>query len=280
MAASADFGVGQASTGDFDRVLVVDFGAQYAQLIARRVREAHVFSEIVPHTVTASEVGAKAPVGIILSGGPASVYAAGAHSIDPGILELGVPVLGICYGHQILAHTLGGEVARNEVAEYGRTTLEVAPVASTLLRELPEHQSVWMSHRDAVVAPPAGFRVTAATQDSPVAAMEDTARGMYGVQFHPEVAHTERGQELLKHFLYEACGARPRWTHAGIIEHASTPEPSSAGSPAGWILRWRPLWCTRQSVISWFACSSRMACCAGERPSRSRRRSAPPSGRT
>lgn len=220
MAASADSDVGQASTGDFDRVLVVDFGAQYAQLIARRVREAHVFSEIVPHTITASEVGAKAPVGIILSGGPASVYAAGAHSVDPGILELGVPVLGICYGHQILAHTLGGEVARNEVAEYGRTTLEVAPVASTLLRELPEHQSVWMSHRDAVVAPPAGFRVTAATQDSPVAAMEDTARGMYGVQFHPEVAHTERGQELLKHFLYEACGARPRWTHAGIIEQA------------------------------------------------------------
>jgi len=211
--------VGQASSGDFDRVLVVDFGAQYAQLIARRVREAHVFSEIVPRTITADEVAALQPVGLILSGGPASVYAPDAYDIDSGILELGIPTLGICYGHQVIAHTLGGEVAANDVAEFGRASLQVRG-NSMLLRELPDEQTVWMSHRDAVVTPPPGFRVTASTQDSPVAAMEEVDRAIFGVQFHPEVVHTERGQEMLKHFLYEACRARPSWTHAGIIEQA------------------------------------------------------------
>jgi len=210
---------GHASTGDFDKVLVVDFGAQYAQLIARRVREAHVFSEIVPRTITAAEVGEHAPVGIILSGGPASVYAPEAYEIDPEILALGIPVLGICYGHQVIAHRLGGKVARNDVAEYGRAHLSVF-ASSLLLRGLPDEQTVWMSHRDAVVAAPDGFRIVAATPDSPVAAMEDRSRDIYGVQFHPEVVHTDRGQEILKHFLYEACKARPLWTHASIIEQS------------------------------------------------------------
>jgi GMP synthase (glutamine-hydrolysing) len=202
-----------------DRVLVVDFGAQYAQLIARRVREAHVFSEIVPRDVTAAGVAERKPVGIILSGGPASVYAKEAYQIDPGILELGIPMLGICYGHQLLAHGLGGDVARSGVAEYGKTDLQVHG-DGILFRDLPDRQTVWMSHRDSVVAPPPGFEVTAATAVSPVAAMEDPSRGLCGVQFHPEVVHTPRGQELLKRFLYDVCEARPTWTHHSIIEHA------------------------------------------------------------
>ena len=210
---------GHASAGDFDRVLVVDFGAQYAQLIARRVREAHVFSEIVTRDISAAEVRAIRPAGIIFSGGPASVYAENAYEIDAGILELGIPVLGICYGHQVIAHTLGGTVARTDAAEYGRTALEAVP-ESVLFHDLPQEQAVWMSHSDAVSTAPDGFRVTARTSESPVAAMEDRNRGIYGVQFHPEVAHTPRGQEILKHFLYTACGARPSWTHMGIIEQA------------------------------------------------------------
>jgi GMP synthase (glutamine-hydrolysing) len=210
---------GQASDGDFDRVLVVDFGAQYAQLIARRVREAHVFSEIVPRDITADEVAAHAPIGIILSGGPASVYEVGAYGVDKGVFELGIPVLGICYGHQVLANGLGGTVERNDVAEYGPAELTVTTDA-VLFSGLPVEQPVWMSHRDSVTEAPPGFVVTASTGDSPVAAMEDSERGLYGVQFHPEVAHTPRGQEILKHFLYEACGARPTWTHVGIIEQS------------------------------------------------------------
>ena len=207
------------SGSEFDRILVVDFGAQYAQLIARRVRDAHVFSEIVPRRVTAAEVTAKAPVGIILSGGPASVYAEDAYSIDPAILDLGIPVLGICYGHQVLAHALGGDVARTENAEFGRTELK-AVAGSTLFEGLPDHQQVWMSHRDSVVKAPPGFTVIASTAGSPVAAMEDLDRKLCGVQFHPEVAHTPRGQDVIKRFLYDVCGARPTWTHVGIIEQA------------------------------------------------------------
>jgi GMP synthase (glutamine-hydrolysing) len=204
----------------FDRVLVVDFGAQYAQLIARRVREAHVFSEIIPRDATAVEVAEKNPAAIILSGGPASVYADNAYDIDPGIFELGVPVFGICYGHQLLAHGLGGVVDRRESGEYGKADLETTGEPSVLFSELPESQSVWMSHGDAVVKAPPGFVVTANTPGSPVAAMEDRARQFYGVQFHPEVAHTPRGQEILKHFLYEAAAARPTWTHVSIIERS------------------------------------------------------------
>jgi GMP synthase (glutamine-hydrolysing) len=219
---------GHASSGDFDRVLVVDFGAQYAQLIARRVREAHVYSEIVPRDVTAAEVRERNPVGVILSGGPPSVYAEDAYDLDPEILELGIPILGICYGHQVLAHALGGTVARTEIAEYGRADLEVRD-AGLLLADLPDRQVVWMSHGDTVIAAPEGFRVTAATADSPVAAMEDRERGFYGVQFHPEVRHTARGQEILKQFLTQACGARPTWTHVGIIEQSVTAIKAEVG---------------------------------------------------
>ncbi len=216
-----------------DRVLVVDFGAQYAQLIARRVREAHVYSEIVPRDITADQVRRHDPAGIILSGGPASVYATDAYELDPAILDLGVPILGICYGHQVLAHALGGEVVRTENAEFGRTELD-ADGDSVLFAEWPEHQPVWMSHRDAVVKAPPGFRVTASTAASPVAAMEDLDRGLCGVQFHPEVAHTPRGQEILRRFLFEVCRVRPSWTHVGIIERAV--EAVQAQAPQGRVI--------------------------------------------
>ena len=210
---------GQASEGDFDRVLVVDFGAQYAQLIARRVREARVFSEIVPRDITAAEVAAKSPVGIILSGGPASVHADDAYGIDDEILTLGIPVLGICYGHQVLAQSFGGTVASTGTSEFGPATLDVAD-ASGLFSHQPDKQQVWMSHNDAVTSPPNGFIITASTPDAPVAAMEDRARKLYGVQFHPEVKHTEHGQEVIEHFLTHVCDARTTWTHAGIIEQS------------------------------------------------------------
>ena len=158
-------------------------------------------------------------MGIILSGGPASVYAPDAYDLDAAILDLGIPILGICYGHQVLAHALGGDVVRTEAAEFGRTELKVE-ADSVLFNHLPDRQQVWMSHRDAVVKAPPGFRVTAATAASPVAAMEDLDRRMCGVQFHPEVGHTLRGQEILRRFLYDVCGARPTWTHVGIIEQA------------------------------------------------------------
>ena len=210
---------GHASQGDFDRVLVVDFGAQYAQLIARRVREARVFSEIVPRDINADEVREKGAVGVILSGGPSSVYAENAYGIDSRIFELGIPVLGICYGHQVMAQSLGGTVASTGTSEFGPA--ELATVAGSLLfSDQPETQQVWMSHNDAVSEAPEGFTVTASTSDAPVAAMEDRTRGFYGVQFHPEVKHTEHGQRVLEHFLWEACDARPTWTHAGIIEQS------------------------------------------------------------
>jgi GMP synthase (glutamine-hydrolysing) len=202
---------------DFDTVLVVDFGAQYAQLIARRVREARVHSEIVPRHISAAEVATKRPVGIILSGGPASVYAEDAYRIDPGVLDLGVPVLGICYGHQLVADTLGGAVANTGVAEYGKTALEVS-TSSVLFRDLPAIQDVWMSHRDSVAEVPPGFTAVAATAGAPVAAFEDRERRIFGVQFHPEVAHTPRGMEVLERFLFDACDARPTWTRHSIIE--------------------------------------------------------------
>jgi len=201
----------------FDNVLVVDFGAQYAQLIARRVREAHVYSEIVPRTMPLEEMLARKPAGIILSGGPASVHVSGAPVIDPAIYDSGVPVLGICYGAQLVAQQLGGEVARTGVAEYGRTALEVT-ATSVLFAELPTEQDVWMSHADSIVGVPDGFRVTARTGAVPVAALEDPERAIYAVQFHPEVAHTARGQEVLKHFLYDVCACLPRWTMTSIVE--------------------------------------------------------------
>jgi GMP synthase (glutamine-hydrolysing) len=203
----------------FDTVLVVDFGAQYAQLIARRVREAHVFSEIVPRDMPVADMLARKPKGIILSGGPKSVHVEGAPRIDEAVYRSGVPILGICYGAQLVAQQLGGEVARSGTGEYGRTDLEVT-AGSALFGQLPLQQQVWMSHADSIVAAPPGFRVTARTEAVPVAALEDRERAVYGVQFHPEVAHTPRGQEILKHFLYDVCGCRPSWTMVSIIEQA------------------------------------------------------------
>jgi len=208
-----------AQADAFDTVLVVDFGAQYAQLIARRVREAHVYSEIVPRDMPIDEMLARKPKGIIFSGGPKSVHVEGAPTIDDAVYRGGVPILGICYGAQLVAQQLGGEVARSGVGEYGRTALEVTS-SSALFGELPLQQEVWMSHADSIVAAPSGFKVTARTDAVPVAALEDPDRGVFGVQFHPEVVHTPRGQEILKHFLYDVCGCRPSWTMVSIIEQS------------------------------------------------------------
>jgi GMP synthase (glutamine-hydrolysing) len=204
----------------FDTVLVVDFGAQYAQLIARRVREAHVYSEIVPRTMPLEEMLARRPKGIILSGGPASVHVDDAPSIDAALYDAGVPVLGICYGAQLVAQQLGGEVRHTGGGEYGATSLRLTGDTSPLFGALSDEQVVWMSHGDAITSAPEGFRVTAATPGAPVAALEDRDRAVYGVQFHPEVAHTERGQEVLKAFLYDVCDCRPSWTNSSIIEQA------------------------------------------------------------
>ena len=193
-------------------VLVVDFGAQYAQLIARRVREAHVYSEIVPHTITAAELAERRPAGIILSGGPKSVHVEGAPSIDPGVYDLGIPVLGICYGAQLVALQLHGEVAHTGTGEYGRTDLTVTSPGVLFAGGQPSHQQVWMSHFDSIATAPQGFTVTATAPGAPVAAMEDVERRIHAVQFHPEVIHTPHGQAILEQFLYEVCGCPPAWT--------------------------------------------------------------------
>jgi GMP synthase (glutamine-hydrolysing) len=202
-----------------DLVLVVDFGAQYAQLIARRVRELHVYSEIVPRSMPVAEMLERNPKAIILSGGPASVHVDGAPSVDSGVYDAGVPLLGICYGAQLVARDLGGEVAKTGRGEYGRTELHTEG-SSVLFADLPVDEIVWMSHGDSITRAPAGFTVTARTDAVPVAALEDRDRGIYAVQFHPEVAHTEHGQEVLKAFLFDAAGCRPTWTNVSIIEHA------------------------------------------------------------
>jgi GMP synthase (glutamine-hydrolysing) len=227
--------------GGFDTVLVVDFGAQYAQLIARRVRECHVYSEIVPATMPIEEMLARQPKAIILSGGPSSVYAEGAPPAPPGLFQAGLPVLGICYGFQLMVSELGGTVERTGTAEYGRTVLvrgddppqtppdhggaarppipPGAPLSggTLLLSGTPEQQQVWMSHGDTCTAAPPGFAVTARTQATPAAAIEDPARGLFGVQFHPEVVHTEYGTRILSRFL-ELAGCRPSWTMLNIVE--------------------------------------------------------------
>ncbi len=208
-----------AAASDFDTVFVVDFGAQYAQLIARRVREAHVYSEIVPHSISAAELLARRPRAIILSGGPASVHVDGAPRLDPEIYQTGVPVLGICYGAQLVAQQLGGVVARTGKGEYGRTPLDATIGAGSLLfAKVPPTFDVWMSHFDSVTEVPVGFRATAVSPEIPVAALEDAERRIYGVQFHPEVAHTAGGQDILKSFLYEVAGCRPTWTMTSVID--------------------------------------------------------------
>ena len=202
--------------GDPETVLVVDFGAQYAQLIARRVREAHVYSEIVPHTITAAELAARAPSALILSGGPKSVHVAGAPAIDPAVYDLGIPILGICYGAQLIAQQLGGRVDNTGRGEYGRTDLNID--GPSLLFDDEVHQTVWMSHFDSIVEPPAGFTVTASSAEAPVAALEDGARRIFGVQYHPEVMHTPRGQALLERFLLDQAGCAGNWTMTNFIE--------------------------------------------------------------
>jgi GMP synthase (glutamine-hydrolysing) len=197
-------------------VLVVDLGGQYSQLIARRVRECRVYSELVRHDVQAEALRARRPRALILSGGPASVYAQGAPAVDPELYELGVPVLGICYGMQLMAQDLGGRVEPTGVSEFGRTDVEVQE--GELFHGLPPEQVAWMSHRDSVTAPPAGSRVVAGSPSTPIAAFEDTDRGLYGVQFHPEVVHTPSGTEILKNFLYRVADAPPVWTAAAVIE--------------------------------------------------------------
>jgi GMP synthase (glutamine-hydrolysing) len=198
-------------------VLVVDFGAQYAQLIARRVREAKVFSEIVPSSITASEVKAKKPTAIVLSGGPSSVYADNAPRVDPTIFSLGIPVFGICYGFQAMAAGLGGVVSQTGNSEFGRTETTVQPT-SKLFTGMPAQQKVWMSHGDAVTAAPAGFTVCAVTEDTPIAAFEDATGQLAGVQFHPEVLHTEHGQEILRNWLVNIANCEPTWTTSNIAE--------------------------------------------------------------
>ena len=200
-----------------DLVLVVDFGAQYAQLIARRVREAHVYSEIVQSSITAAEVRSRKPAAIILSGGPKSVYETPAPSLDPEIYGLGIPVLGICYGAQLMAQQLGGEVAHTGAGEYGRTQVTRAG-SSNLMEQWPSTTTCWMSHGDAITRAPDGFVVTASTPGAPVAVMEDASRRLHAVQFHPEVAHSERGQELIESFLHDVADIAPTWTNTSIIE--------------------------------------------------------------
>ncbi|MEU0737451.1 glutamine-hydrolyzing GMP synthase, partial [Streptomyces lavendulocolor] len=201
-----------------DAVLVVDFGAQYAQLIARRVREARVYSEIVPSTMPVAEMLAKNPKAIILSGGPSSVYEEGAPQLDREIFEAGVPVFGMCYGFQLMATTLGGTVDNTGAREYGRTPLHVSRTSSTLFEGTPAEQPVWMSHGDACSAAPEGFTVTASTDVVPVAAFENDEKKLYGVQYHPEVMHSTHGQQILEHFLYRGAGLRPDWTTGNVIE--------------------------------------------------------------
>jgi GMP synthase (glutamine-hydrolysing) len=197
-------------------VLVVDFGAQYAQLIARRVREARVYSEVIPHTAGVEEIKGKDPQAIVLSGGPASVYEDGAPQLNPAVFDLGVPVFGICYGFQAMAQTLGGIVAKTGTSEYGRTELNVT--GGQLHSDLPGTQPVWMSHGDAVTAAPDGFDVVATSAGAPVAAFENRARRLAGVQYHPEVLHSPHGQQVLSRFLHEFAGIGATWTTANIAD--------------------------------------------------------------
>src|SRR5438270_1581818 len=205
------------STTGIEEVLVLDYGGQYSELIARRVRDCGVFSELLPHHVPLEEIAARKPRGIILSGGPASVYAEGAPRLDRRLLELGVPVLGICYGMQLLVHELGGRVEQAEVGEFGRSDLHVSE-PGTLLAGLPHEQTCWMSHRDTVFEPPPGFTALASSTASPVAAFESPERAVYGIQFHPEVVHTPYGQQVLTNFLGDVCGCERTWNPRSVID--------------------------------------------------------------
>jgi GMP synthase (glutamine-hydrolysing) len=207
-----------ATADGFDTVLVVDYGAQYAQLIARRIRECRVFSEIVPSSMPVSQMMARRPKAIVLSGGPSSVYAEGAPQVDPELFETGTPVFGICYGFQAMALALGGEVRQTGLSEFGATQLSVTGNGGVVLAGLPATQQVWMSHGDAVFEAPPGFATLATTDGAPVAAFENPERRFAGVQFHPEVLHTDHGQKVLEHFLYDIAECRPSWTMVNIVD--------------------------------------------------------------
>jgi GMP synthase (glutamine-hydrolysing) len=217
MTGSAD-GFDSSVSDGFDTVLVVDFGAQYAQLIARRVRECRVYSEVVPSSMPVEQLLAKRPKAVILSGGPSSVYAEGAPQVDPELFRSGVPTFGICYGFQAMALALGGEVRRTGLSEFGATQLTITGDGGRVLAGLPGTQQVWMSHGDAVFTPPPGFTTIASSDGAPVAGFEDVSRGLAGVQFHPEVLHTTHGQKVLEQFLYDVAGCRPTWTMVNIVE--------------------------------------------------------------
>ncbi len=203
-----------------EQLIVIDFGAQYSQLIARRIRECHVYCEIVPHSISADELKARKPIGIVLSGGPSSVYEEGAPELDHGIFELGIPVLGICYGMQLMAHALGGNVEPGDKREYGKTDLEALNL-DDLFSGLDEKLTAWMSHGDSVHEVPAGFSAIARTASTPIAAMADRKRKLYGVQFHPEVVHTPRGKQIIENFLYIVCGCTGSWTMKSFIDEAT-----------------------------------------------------------
>ena len=213
-----DVPAAERADSEAQTVLVVDYGAQYAQLIARRVREARVYSEVVPHTLSAQEILRRNPAAVILSGGPSSVYAEGAPSVDEELFEAGVPVMGICYGFQAMAHALGGEVARTGDREYGKTEVRSTTAPHSLLGGTDEVQSTWMSHSDSVQAAPEGFEVLATSDGAPVAAFADDQRKLYGVQWHPEVKHSPQGQRVIENFLYEGAGLTPEWTTGNIVE--------------------------------------------------------------
>jgi GMP synthase (glutamine-hydrolysing) len=200
-------------------LVVIDFGSQYTQLIARRLRELSVYSEIVPPHTTAAEIGARRPVGIILSGGPSSVADAGAPHVDPAIFALGVPTLGICYGMQLMTHLLGGEVSPAASREYGHAVIHLSPTAR-LFQDLPESVKAWASHGDYVASAPPGFQVTATSDNAPVSAMQSVERQLYGLLFHPEVAHTERGEQILRNFAFGVCGCTGDWTMASFVEES------------------------------------------------------------
>jgi GMP synthase (glutamine-hydrolysing) len=201
-----------------EEVLVLDFGGQYSQLIARRIRECGVFSELLPHDTPIERIQERGPKGLVLSGGPASVYADGAPALRQELLELGIPVLGICYGMQLMVHELGGKVEQAPAGEFGRSRLTLRDDGGNLLEGLPEEQQCWMSHRDTVYEPPPGFTALASSTESPVAAVEAPQRGLYGIQFHPEVVHTPYGTEILTRFLRDVCGCREKWSPASVIE--------------------------------------------------------------
>ena len=262
------------STAQDQKVLVVDFGAQYGQLIARRVRDLGVYSEIVSCDASADEMKAANPSAIILSGGPASVYADDAPSVDPKVFELGVPILGFCYGQQIMAVTLGGKVGHTDKGEYGHTDI-TRTGASRLLDGTPDEQTVWMSHRDAVSEVPEGFVVTSTTANCPVASMEDAERKFFATQFHPEVRHTQYGKRMLENFLFDICGLQATWKMDNIVEQKVAEIREKVGDKRVilWTHRLSPRCAQGRLASSSPASSSTMGFFERTSPSRSRKSS-------